>query len=273
MSLDALLDQAAGTPVTFLTGAGISAPSGIPTFRGEGGFWTVGSTVYRAQELATLAHFKRDPWDVWAWYLYRKATCDKAQPNSAHFALANLESRLGDRFHLVTQNVDGLHTRAGNRQDRIHEIHGSGRLMRCARHCTLDRFEIPDGIALPKAGQPVGADTQARLVCPNCGGMARPHILWFDEYYDETLYRSQSALQAVAASGVLVTIGTSGATSLPAYAMQVANEMGAVVIDINPGNNPFRRNAERRKHGAWLDGDATAAVPDLCSRIAEKWGV
>jgi len=273
MSLEALLDQAAGKPVTFLTGAGISAPSGIPTFRGKGGFWTVGSTVYRAQELATRAHFRSDPWDVWAWYLYRKATCDQAKPNTAHFALANLEARLGERFHLVTQNVDGLHTRAGNRQDRIFEVHGSGRLMRCARHCTMDRFPIPESIVLPEAGQPIDEVSQALLVCPKCGNMARPHILWFDEYYDETLYRSQSALHAVADSGLFVTIGTSGATSLPSYAIQIANERGAVVVDINPESNPFRRNAERTLRGTFLDGDATQAVPALCDRIGHKWGV
>ncbi len=272
MSLETLLDQAAGKPITFLTGAGISAPSGIPTFRGKGGFWTIGSTVYRAQELATLAHFRTDPWDVWAWYLYRKATCDQATPNVAHLALANVEAQLGERAHLVTQNVDGLHTRAGSRQDRIYEVHGSGRLMRCARRCTLSRFPIPESVVLPEAGHPVDEASQALLVCPNCGGMARPHILWFDEYYDERLYRSQTALHAVASSGLFVTIGTSGATSLPNYAVQIANEAGAVVVDINPEPNPFRRNAEHSDRGTFLDGDATQAVPALCDLIRQKWG-
>src|SRR6185503_4423173 len=99
--------------VVALTGAGVSAESGIPTFRGKEGYWTIGAREYHPQELATHAAFEEMPWSVWAWYLYRRGVCMRAQPNAAHAALVRLATRLPDRFALVTQNVDGLHRRAG----------------------------------------------------------------------------------------------------------------------------------------------------------------
>src|SRR5262245_34496521 len=99
--------------VIVLTGAGVSAESGIPTFRGKEGYWTVGAREYHPQELATHAAFEAMPLEVWAWYLYRRGVCRAAAPNPAHAAIAAIERALGNRFVLVTQNVDGLHLRAG----------------------------------------------------------------------------------------------------------------------------------------------------------------
>src|SRR5512138_2460273 len=108
--------------VVALTGAGISAESGIPTFRGAEGYWVVGSRNYMPQEMATLEMFERAPEEVWRWYLYRFGICRDASPNAGHAALVSLEDALGDRFTLVTQNIDGLHRRAGSR--RVYTIHG-----------------------------------------------------------------------------------------------------------------------------------------------------
>src|SRR5262245_44328807 len=96
-------------PLVFLTGAGISAESGIPTFRGPEGYWRVGSVNYRPEEMATHAFFVEMPDEVWRWYAMRRDTCRRASPNAAHLALVALEAELGDAFLLVTQNVDGLH--------------------------------------------------------------------------------------------------------------------------------------------------------------------
>src|SRR5512138_4021579 len=106
--------------VVVLTGAGVSAESGIPTFRGAEGFWVVGSRNYMPQEMATHAMFERDPQEVWRWYLYRFGVCARVEPNPAHHALAALDRALGDRFTLVTQNIDGLHLRAGATPERTY---------------------------------------------------------------------------------------------------------------------------------------------------------
>ncbi|HTL34091.1 MAG TPA: Sir2 family NAD-dependent protein deacetylase, partial [Kofleriaceae bacterium] len=104
--------------VLVLTGAGVSAESGIPTFRGKEGYWTVGAREYHPQELATHDAFERMPWEVWAWYLYRRGVCRAAEPNAAHQAIVRWDAALGARFGLITQNVDGLHRRAGSPAER-----------------------------------------------------------------------------------------------------------------------------------------------------------
>ncbi|MEM9195817.1 MAG: Sir2 family NAD-dependent protein deacetylase, partial [Myxococcota bacterium] len=132
MNTEALLEQSRtlSGKVVFLTGAGISAESGIPTFRGEEGYWRVGSQNYHPQEMATRAAFRAMPDEVWAWYLYRRSVCRAADPNAAHRAVADLDSALGDGFLLVTQNVDGLHLRAGSPLERTYQIHGNIDYMR-----------------------------------------------------------------------------------------------------------------------------------------------
>ena len=138
-------------PITVLTGAGISAESGIPTFRGPEGFWTVGSKEYHPQEMATFAMFNQNPDAVWVWYLYRMGMCKKAAPNAGHTALASLEKHLQDRFTLITQNVDNLHIRAGNSLGRTFQIHGNIFYTRCAANCTRIVYSLPEG--LPAKGK------------------------------------------------------------------------------------------------------------------------
>ena len=170
--LDALTAAAARPGrVLALTGAGVSAESGIPTFRGKEGYWTIGAREYHPQELATHEAFEQMPWSVWAWYLYRRGVCRRAEPNAAHKALVRLATALPDRFALVTQNVDGLHRKAGSPDAQTFPIHGDITLMRCADDCTIDRFPIPDGVPDLAKGEDVSADAKALLVCPRCGGM------------------------------------------------------------------------------------------------------
>lgn len=253
--------------VVVLTGAGISAESGIPTFRGVEGYWQVGSRNYRPMELATAAAFERMPDDVWGWYLYRRAVCRNARPNRAHLALVELERRLGDRFLLVTQNVDGLHLRAGSSAQRTYQIHGNIDFMRCTRQCTLEVVSVPDalGTAWDKGSVP-GAEEKALLSCARCGAPSRPHVLWFDEYYDEERFRFQSSLAAVERADVLVVVGTSGATNLPTQMCHRARERGAMLIVVDTEPTSFSTLAERGS-GEFLRGTATELVPGLCERL------
>ncbi len=252
--------------VVVLTGAGISAESGIPTFRGVEGYWQVGSRNYRPMELATAAAFERIPDDVWGWYLYRRAVCRRAAPNRAHLALVELERRLGDRFLLVTQNVDGLHLRAGSSARRTYQIHGNIDFMRCTRECTLELVPVPEALGTSwDKGRVPGSEEKALLSCSRCGAPSRPHVLWFDEYYDEERFRFQSSLAAVDRAALLVVIGTSGATNLPTQMCHRAHERGAKLVVVDTEPTPLSALAERGS-GEFLRGSATELVPALCER-------
>jgi NAD-dependent deacetylase len=248
-----------------LTGAGVSAESGIPTFRGREGYWTVGAREYHPQDLATHEAFTRMPWDVWAWYLYRRGVCRAAAPNPAHDAFVRLDAALGDRFGLVTQNVDGLHRRAGSPQERTFAIHGDIGLMRCAADCCLDRWPIPDEIGALGKGETVTASMRALLVCPRCKAMARPHVLWFDESYDEPRYFLETARQLAAEASLLVVVGTSAQTNLPWQVVTLAARAGATIIDVNVEENPFGEIAARS--GGALRGPAAALIPTLVDAL------
>ncbi len=252
--------------LTVLTGAGISAESGIPTFRGPEGYWTVGSKEYRPEQMATQAMFLRDPWEVWAWYLYRRTVCRNAGPNAGHRAVAKMEKKFGDRFGLVTQNVDGLHLLAGNSEERTYQIHGNLHFMRCADACSNELFVFPSGVGDKEKKQAVTESEKSLLRCPLCHGISRPHVLWFDEYYDEILFRAQSALQWAASTDLLMVIGTAGATNLP---MQIgamaARNPRVILIDINLTDNPFRTLAANHPRGVVMEGPAGEYLKSILS--------
>ncbi len=252
-----------------LTGAGISAESGIPTFRGAEGYWTIGSRNYVAQELATEAMFRRQPELVWSFYLDRIRTYRHAQPNPAHLSVADLESALGDRFQLITQNVDGLHLMAGNDPARVYQIHGNLRQARCAEACGKPPWPLPREALLTLSrdrDQPMSEVERSALRCPACGGWARPHVLWFDEYYDEENFHFDSSLRAAERADLLLVVGTSGATNLPNLIAQQAARQGSVIFEVNPEPTRFTALAEGTG-GGLLAGRATEVLPPLVPHL------
>jgi NAD-dependent deacetylase len=271
--LRAALDHArrAPGPIVALTGAGISAESGIPTFRGKDGYWTVGSTVYHPQELATYGAFRRIPIDVWQWYLYRRGVCRRAQPNPAHHALVRLEQGLGERFRLITQNVDGLHLRAGQSVGRTYQIHGNIDYMRCAGACSGEQANqlvpVPDALDGIDAGQALTEAQVALLDCPRCHGLMRPHVLWFDESYDEPLFRYQSSLDVATRAALVLVVGTSASTTLPWRVVEIAARAGAAIVDVNIEHNPFARIAEGVDVGCAVRSPAAEIVPAIVDHL------
>lgn len=255
-------------PVIALTGAGVSAESGIPTFRGKEGYWTIGSREYHPQELATHAAFEAMPWEVWAWYLYRRSVCLRAQPNDGHRALARLAAALPDRFALVTQNVDGLHLRAGSPAAGTYAIHGDISQMRCSADCVLDRWPIPDGVPELARGEPVAAAVRALLVCPRCGEMARPHVLWFDESYDEPRFHLDTVRRLAGHAALVVVAGTSAQTNLPWQVVRLAAAAHATIVDVNVENNPFGDIAARS--GGVIRGPAAAALTAIADALISR---
>lgn len=252
-----------------LTGAGISAESGIPTFRGPEGYWTVGSREYRPEELATQRQFRASPRTVWGWYLYRTQVCFRAEPNRAHRALSRWEESWESRFQLVTQNVDGLHARAGNSPERTYCIHGRVDRMRCSQSCP-GLFPTPEVGCELTSEVAIDAALSEVLHCNTCGAWMRPHVLWFDEYYEEEHYRSESAMVAGLQADVLVTIGSSGATQLPMRLATSALERGVCIVDINPEPNPFSEIAARSEDGIVLTGSACFWVPRLVDQLLSE---
>jgi NAD-dependent deacetylase len=251
-----------------LTGAGISAESGIPTFRGKEGYWTVGSKEYHPQEMATFAMFSREPEEVWSWYLYRRGVCRGAGPNDGHRAVVRMEKALEDRFLLITQNVDGLHLRAGNSLERTFQIHGNIDYARCSKECGRPISPLPEGLTKER-GEKLTEQDGEQLRC-ECGAWARPHVLWFDECYDEEHFRFNSSLQAAATASVLLVVGTSGATNLPMQVGQMALATGATIVDVNPDPNPFSMMAERADHGHFLQGPSGAYLPRMAEVLSSE---
>lgn len=207
--------------VVVLTGAGISAESGVPTFRGAGGLWR----QHRPEDLATPEAFARGPRLVWEWYDWRRARVAKAEPNPGHLALAQLERRVPD-FTLITQNVDGLHQRAGSR--RVLKLHGDIWTLHCLG-CGLEE---------------TNHDVPLREIPPrcSCGGLFRPGVVWFGEALPADVLRH--AMEAAAHAQVFLVVGTSAvvqpAASLPLLAQQ--NE--AKLVEVNLEETPLSAQAD-----------------------------
>lgn len=253
--------------ITFLTGAGLSADSGIPTYRGSDGIWIKGTRNYRPEEFGTFKHFLEEPEEVWQYTLFRKKMFQLAEPNQSHKDLAEIERLLQDRFHLITQNIDGLHLLAGN--ERIYEIHGNIREVKCGSGC---KGILP----LPEILQPkdkdeelTSAETEA-LKCPDCGAWMRPNVLWFDEYYDEKTHKKFSSLKVAKNTGLLFILGTSGATSLPLAITETALKYGATVVEVNIEDNHFTELLKGKKRKLSIRGKTSDVLPEIKALIRKN---
>lgn len=253
-----------------LTGAGISAESGIPTFRGKEGYWKVGSVNYQPQQIGTYAMFKENPKEVWKWYLFRQTVCNASEPNAGHYAVAEMEKILGGkRFTLVTQNVDGLHFRAGNTLKNTLLIHGDLTHVRCSRPCTKELLPFPEGIAPKTRDSDISDEEWERLKCPKCGALTRPHVLWFDEYYNEEYYKYETALHRNKAADLLIVVGTSGATNLPnkMYYNALNNDKQIVVVNLE--SSIFSRTLEANQTGHVVLGKSGEVLPEILAAIKD----
>jgi NAD-dependent deacetylase len=226
-------------PVVVLTGAGISAESGVPTFRGEDGLWR----QYRAEELATPSAFERNPTLVWEWYDWRRGLIARCEPNAAHQALAEMESGFRD-FVLVTQNVDGLHQRAGSGQ--VVQLHGNIWQVRCTAEGTIfDREDVPLSEIPPRC---------------SCGALLRPHVVWFGEPPEADVLAA--AYRAAERCRLMLVVGTSAVVQPAASLPVIAKQRGAYVIEINMEQTPLSSLADEV-----ILGPAAEEVPRLWRRL------
>lgn len=209
----------AGIRTTVLTGAGVSAASGVPTFRGPDGLWR----RHRPETLATAQAFARDPTLVWQWYDWRRQLIAACTPNRAHDVLAAWTQR-DRKMRLITQNVDGLHERAG--AERVIRFHGSLWDVGCWERCPEAPARWPD-YTVPFAALPP--------TCVHCGGFLRPGVVWFGEGIDPTVL-SQS--DEATACELFLTIGTSSLVYPAAGLVEQARRRGAFTVEINPDETP-----------------------------------
>lgn len=222
--------------VVVLTGAGISAESGVPVFRGTGGLWR----QFRPEDLATPEAFQRQPELVWEWYLWRRARIAEAQPNPGHAMIARLQhSRQG--VTLLTQNVDGLHDRAGSRETI--ELHGNLWRVRCAHGCGYSTRD-----AEGESGR-----TDLRCVC---GEWLRPDVVWFGELLDS--HTLDTAATVVAQADVVLVVGTSAVVYPVAALPHLARKRRARIVEINVDETLLTGNVD-----AALRGPAGEILPAL----------
>ncbi|MAF82686.1 MAG: NAD-dependent deacylase [Gammaproteobacteria bacterium] len=236
--IDALVDS---RHIVVMTGSGTSAESGIPTFRdAQTGLWA----KYRPEDLATPEAFARNPQLVSDWYEWRRQLVSKTDPNPGHTAIAAL-TKLVKQLTLITQNVDGLHQRAGN--DDVIEFHGNIMLSRCT-----------DGH--PATG--IQGDTESPPRCEQCGAMIRPAVVWFGESIPAAVL--QRALAAVETCDVFFAIGTSAQVQPAAGLALLAKQNGATLIEINPAETPLTDDCDYI-----LKGPSGAILPKLVSALKQ----
>lgn len=263
MPFDALVQACTdATNLLLVTGAGVSLASGIPTFRGTDpdAVW-----AHDVTELGTNAFFEKDPVTSWRWYLQRFGHLAGVQPNPAHHAIAALERwqlARGRQFLLVTQNVDGLHARAGSRQ--LVQVHGRADRVRCSRrgcdhgapHGTLARTDAMQAAFLREP-------THANLPrCPACGAILRQHVLWFDEYYTgHGDYEIDRVLRGAKTASTVVFIGTSFAVGVTDMILERALARGRSIFALDP---TARAPHARVQH---VVARAEEALPALCERL------
>ena len=211
--------------ILVITGAGISAESGIRTFRGEGGWWR----NHKAEDLATLKAFRQNPKKVWEWYDERRQTVAQAEPNRGHRALAQWEREEGKNVFIITQNVDDLHERAGS--SNIVHIHGYIWEVRCMNDGKVFTDKCVPLPTLPPQ-------------CPQCGGLLRPNIVWFDEELpDEEVKRIEDYFRQMKAD-VIFAIGTEATFDyIRDYALRVRTQ-GVLLVEINPDKTKLTRAAD-----------------------------
>lgn len=229
------------TRIAVLTGAGISAESGLQTFRdAQTGYWS----QYRPEDLATPDAFARDPKLVWDWYAMRRNKVAEATPNTGHFALAEMERHIPD-FTLITQNVDGYHRQAGSQN--VLELHGNIQKVRCFAGCgIMDNWQATDDI--PR--------------CPTCGAYLRPDVVWFGEALPPDTF--SAAMDAAHRSQVFFSIGTSGLVQPAASLAGEAHRQGAVIVEVNLDPTPLTSSVDFA-----LLGKSGELLPML---VKEVWG-
>lgn len=231
------------TRVCVITGAGVSSESGIPTFRGKEGYWK----TFSPEVLASRDGFSQNPQLVWEWYLHRQKICSEAMPNPSHDTIAKME-QFFPNFLLVTQNVDGLHKKAGSQ--KFVEIHGNLHISKsfevCQKQC---RFPIDSSVQESFAKGEIPH-------CKDCKKILRPNVVWFGETYDQT--KLEKCFAFLETADLVLVAGTSGLVPIPVYLATHAKKHGAFVVELNTEMSELTKIADE-----FLEGKCGSTFPEL----------
>jgi len=225
--------------VVAFTGAGISAESGVPTFRGVDGIWK----KMRPEELASMDGFLANPSLVWEWYQHRRTIVHAVQPNAGHQALVDMEN-IFPQVTIVTQNIDNLHRRAGS--NRVIELHGNIERNYCLQ-CGA------------RYGEELAVRPDSAPTCSRCGGLVRPDVVWFGEMLPEDAW--EEAMHACEAADILISIGTSSVVYPAASLPMAAKRSGSFLLEVNPEPTPLTPSVDE-----YLPGPAGTVLPLLVDR-------
>jgi NAD-dependent deacetylase len=228
--------------VVFFTGAGISAESGIPTFRGKDGIWN----KLKPEELANFDAFMRNPEMVWEWYSHRKQIIHQSKPNKAHIAIAEMQD-LFNEVTVVTQNIDNFHRRAGSRT--VYELHGNIERNYCIECKTFYNDELPMAGKIPK--------------CTKCGGLIRPDIVWFGEYLPQDQFTAGE--KAARNCDIFFVVGTSAVVYPAASLIYVARDNGAYIVEVNTEETEISYLADKSFYG-----EAGKVLPAIKEELVKK---
>jgi NAD-dependent deacetylase len=233
------------TSIVAFTGAGISAESGVPTFRGPEGIWA----KFKPEELANMSAFLKNPALVWEWYAHRKRIIAGIRPNPGHDALAAMEA-IVPHVAVITQNIDNLHRRAGS--TTVYELHGNierNYCMKCGTVC----------------GNDVVADASGVPVCERCGGLIRPDVVWFGEMLPEEEWRA--SVRAAESANIFLSVGTSAVVYPAASIPLLAKQSGAYLVEINPEPTPLTPRADE-----FLQGPSGTILPGIVDALVRMRG-
>ncbi|WP_343211282.1 SIR2 family NAD-dependent protein deacylase [Aquimarina litoralis] len=249
----------------------MSAESGIPTFRGEDGYWVSGSKNYKAQEIGTKRFFDIASHEVLKFYLYRKSITQFATPNQSHLKLKEIEDVLDDKFALISQNVDSLHKKAGNSEENTFLIHGDHDFMRCGDECSSELYPFPKEIELRNRKKDQLTEEEIKILkCPKCGEDLRPHVLWFDEYYNEKFFKKDTVLRISKETGILFVLGTSGETTLPQVIAKNVLAKSGMVVEINIADSYFSELLKNKKNRIIIRSESSPFLTELKKEIEKQ---
>jgi NAD-dependent deacetylase len=235
---------AAASNIVAFTGAGISAESGVPTFRGDDGIWK----KFKPEELASMPAFMKNPDLVWEWYAHRRTVIGKTEPNAGHRALVRL-AELVSRCTVVTQNIDNLHYRAGSRN--VIELHGNIERSYCMTCGTPFNHSAAGDAAVPS--------------CLKCGGRVRPDVVWFGEALPEDEW--EDAVRAAQGADLFLSIGTSAVVYPAASLPLLGKRAGAYLVEINPDETPLTPMADE-----YLRGKSGDVLPGIVATLEKLKG-